>query len=66
MNEDQRYVGTKLKVSTHPFQISVEHLEVMHILQTLCDINKLDVSAKGLTQLNGRLTSLVRFTLGFF
>ena len=55
-----------MKAGTYPFQISMDHLEVMHILQALCNINELDVSAKGLTQLNGRLTSLVRFTFGLF
>ena len=41
-----------LEITTHPFQVSMDHLEVMHILQALCNINELDMSAKGRNRSN--------------
>ena len=45
-NEHQRYTITNLKITTHPFQVSVDHLEAVHILQAFRDINELKMSAK--------------------
>ena len=36
-----------LEITTHSFQISVDHLEVVHIPQALCDVDELNTSAKG-------------------
>jgi len=42
----QRYADIKPRITTHPFQISVDEVMAMHIRQTLGDIHKLNASAK--------------------
>ena len=46
MSEYQQYVSSKVKISTYPFQIPMDHVEVMHIFQAFCDIDELSKSVK--------------------
>ena len=64
--EHQRRRKIQLKVTTHPFQISVDKMEVMHICQTLRDIDKLNMSVKNPYGSDNAHTSSVQSTLGFF
>ena len=44
VDEYQQYVSSKFKITAYPFQISMDHVEVMHIFQALCDIDELSKS----------------------
>lgn len=62
----QRQGNIRLKITTHPFQISMDEVEAMHICETLRDINELNTSVKDPYGSDNAHTSSARSTLGFF